>query len=249
MEAASDAGEPDLKALETGLLSSPAAKSGWETPSYLERDARYNNPAGAWPRKEAGELTLIWRWGWRPSRGKVTDGEQFESCVINHQMYGQNSVYWKVYLSEERGSWIYWTMVDDSSAALKSGNFRWDCPRDSSDRRFLPRFQIWWAEVPRVCLRDLTEWHAIGVTGACARQPHTTEHHQSLKHLNVQIANFPTILRSLSIVVMGRAKIRFGRPKKGSLAKKNLRKAQLKAEETSHKKSHKKLPGFDAFSV
>jgi hypothetical protein len=41
LQAASDAGEPEPKNLEAELLSSPAAKSGRETPDYFGWEARY----------------------------------------------------------------------------------------------------------------------------------------------------------------------------------------------------------------
>jgi hypothetical protein len=51
---------------------------------------------------------------------------------------------------------------------------------------------------------------------------------------------------------MGRAKVQLRRSKAKSLGKKSLKKVRLpgaKADESSDKKSYKKLPGFDAFNV
>ncbi|KAE9370058.1 hypothetical protein N431DRAFT_484386 [Stipitochalara longipes BDJ] len=51
---------------------------------------------------------------------------------------------------------------------------------------------------------------------------------------------------------MGRTKARFGRPKTKVSAKKSLQKDRLQAakiDESSNKKSYKKLPGFDAFNT
>jgi hypothetical protein len=51
---------------------------------------------------------------------------------------------------------------------------------------------------------------------------------------------------------MGRTKVRLRRSKAKSSAKKSHKKVQLpkaKANESSDKKSYKKLPGFDAFNV